>query len=192
MNKPLANEPDDSHLTEQQIEGTQVFRGALLDVRCDRVALPEGKEGTREYIVHQGAAVIIPILDNGDLIFERQYRYPLGRVFLELPAGKIDPGETALATAKRELLEETGYAAREWRHVGTTHPCVGYSNERIEVFVARGLTLESQQRLDHGEKLDVLTMTLDKALEAVRCGQISDGKTMTCVFWAEKILRYDW
>ena len=113
------------HLTETQVEGTRVFHGKLLDVRCDRVALPDGKESTREYIVHQGAAVVIPVLDNGDLLFERQFRYPLGKALLELPAGKIDPGEDVLVTAQRELLEETGYTAEKWRHVGLVHPCVG-------------------------------------------------------------------
>ena len=181
------------HLTETQIEGSQVFLGKLLDVRCDRVALPDGKESTREYIVHQGAAVIIPLLDNGDLLFERQYRYPLGRALLELPAGKIDQGEDVFVTAQRELLEETGYTASKWRRVGLVHPCVGYSNERIEIFVAEGLQKHaSGQSLDHEEFLDVFTMSLDQALAAVRSGDITDAKTVACLFWAEKILRSGW
>ena len=183
---------DDKHLQESQIEGAQVFQGKLLDVRCDRVRLPDGHESTREYIVHQGAAVIIPVLDNGDLVFERQYRYPLGKVMLELPAGKIDPGEEILDTATRELLEETGYSAREWRYLGVTHPCVGYSNERIEIFLAMGLVQESPQNLDHGEFLDVLTLSLDDTLLAVRNGEITDSKTITCLLWAEKVLRSSW
>ncbi len=182
----------DVHLQETQIEGRQVYQGKLLDVRCDRVRLPDGNESTREYIVHQGAAVVIPVLDNGDLVFERQYRYPLGKAMLELPAGKIDPGEEILDTATRELLEETGYSAREWRYLGVTHPCVGYSSERIEIFLARGLVQESGQNLDHGEFLDVLTLSLDEALLAVRNGEITDGKTITCLLWAEKVLRFGW
>ena len=182
----------DLHLQERQIEGAQVYQGKLLDVRCDRVRLPDGHESTREYILHQGAAVIIPVLDNGDLVFERQYRYPLGKVMLELPAGKIDPGEEPLETAMRELREETGYDAREWRYLGVMHPCVGYSNERIEIFLAQGLVQEAQQDLDHGEFLDVITMSLDEALLAVQTGEISDAKTIVCLLWAEKILRSAW
>ena len=180
------------HLHETQLEAKQVFRGHLLDVRCDRVRLADGHESQREYVVHQGAAVIIPVLDNGDLIFERQFRYPLGRTLLELPAGKIDPGEEAFATATRELLEETGYSASEWRHVGVMHPCVGYSDERIEIFLARGLKRESGQQLDHGELLDLLTMSLDGALNAIRTGEITDAKSISSLFWAEKILRSGW
>lgn len=183
---------DDKHLLESRIEGSQVYQGKLLDVRCDRVRLPDGHESTREYVVHQGAAVIIAVLDNGDLVFERQYRYPLGKAMLELPAGKIDPGEEIHDTATRELREETGYSAREWRYLGVTHPCVGYSNERIEIFLAQGLVQESPQKLDHGEFLDVLTLSLDSALLAVRNGEITDGKTITCLFWAEKVLRSGW
>jgi len=188
----IEQKQDEKHLQESQIEGTQVYQGKLLDVRCDRVFLPDGHESTREYIVHQGAAVIIPVLDNGDLVFERQYRYPLGKVMLELPAGKIDPGEDILGTAIRELREETGYSAGEWRYLGMTHPCVGYSNERIEIFLAQRLVQESQQNLDHGEFLDVLRLSLDDALLAVRNGEITDGKTIVCLLWAEKILRSGW
>ena len=182
----------DVHLHEAQLESTQVYRGKLLEVRQDRVRLPDGHESTREYVMHQGAVVIIPILDNGDLVFERQFRYPLGRAFLELPAGKIEPGEDILNTATRELLEETGYTAMEWRYLGVMHPCIGYSNERIEIFVARGLRYESGQQLDHGEFLDVLKFTLDEALLAVRNGEITDGKTITALFWAEKVIRSGW
>ena len=191
MVDPNVSQTDD-HLVETKIDGEQVFRGKLLDVRCDRVALPDGHEATREYIVHQGAAVIIPILDGGELLLERQFRYPLGRVTVELPAGKIDPGEDGFTAAKRELLEETGYVADEWRYLGTLHPCVGYSNEGLEVFVAQRLRRQSAQCLDHGEAVDVLTMTLGDALEAVRVGVITDAKTISGVFWAEKILQSGW
>ena len=182
----------DDHLCESQIEGTQVFRGKLLDVRLDRVRLPDGHEATREYVVHQGAAVVIPVLDNGELVFERQFRYPLGKVLIEFPAGKIDPGEDAFTTAKRELLEETGYSASKWRHLGVTHPCVGYSNERIEIFLAQGLMQDKGPQLDHGEFLELLSLGLDEALCAVRSGEISDAKTVTSLFWAEKVLRSGW
>lgn len=188
----IAIKNNDAHLAETQIEGKQVFSGKLLDVRMDTVQLPDGQKSTREYIVHQGAVVVIPILDNGELIFERQYRYPLGKALFELPAGKIDPGEDIHRTAERELLEETGYSASEWRYLGVMHPCVGYSNERIEIFLARGLKKESGQQLDHGELLDVLYLSLDEALSAVRSGEITDAKTITSLFWAEKITKENW
>lgn len=181
-----------SHLCEIQLESTPVYRGKLLEVRSDRVRLPDGHESTREYIIHQGAVVIIPLLDSGELIFERQYRYPLRRAFLELPAGKIDPGEDIYATASRELLEETGYSAEKWRHLGVMHPCIGYSNEKIEIFLAHGLHYQSGQQLDHGELLDVLNLSLDDALQAIRSGQITDSKTITALFWAEKVLASGW
>ena len=185
-------ENEHAHLHEEEIDSTQVFDGKLLKVRLDRVRLPSGHEATREYVVHQGAVVVIPVLDNGELIFERQYRYPLHRAFLELPAGKIDPGEEILRTGQRELLEETGHSAAEWRYLGVMHPCIGYSNERIEIFLARGLQRESGQQLDHGEALDLLTLSLDDAMQAVRDGEITDAKTITALFWAEKVLRCGW
>jgi ADP-ribose pyrophosphatase len=134
-----------AHLHEETLTSTQIFKGSLLDVRCDRVKFPNGHEAVREYIVHPGAVVIVAIQENGELLFERQYRYPLRRAILELPAGKIDPGENVLNTAIRELLEETGFSATEWRYLGVMHPCVGYSDERIEIFLAQGLRRESEQ-----------------------------------------------
>lgn len=181
------------HLSETLVEGSQVFRGKLLDVRLDRVRLPNGSEATREYVKHQGAVVIIPVLDNGELLFERQFRYPLGRPLLEFPAGKIDPGESIEKTAERELLEETGFVAGEWRHLGVMHPCVGYSDERIEIFLARALTRHRDgQQLDHEEFLDVLELKLEEAVAAVRSGEITDAKTITALFWAEKIVFSGW
>lgn len=183
---------DHCHLHEEALDSTQVFKGRLLDVRRDRVSLPDGSEGVREYVVHPGAVVIIAVQDDGRLLFERQYRYPLRRAFLELPAGKIDPGEAIGTTAIRELLEETGHRAAEWRHLGVMHPCIGYSDERIEIFLARGLTRESAPQLDHGEFLDVLSLSLDDALAAVRSGGITDAKTITALFWAEKVIAAGW
>ena len=180
-------------LHEEQQSTEQVFDGKLLHVFRDEVRLPDGRTGLREYVRHPGAVVVIPVCEDGTLIFERQFRYPLRRAFLELPAGKIDAGEDILACARRELQEETGYVGAEWRHLGVMHPCIGYSNERIEIFLAEGLQKhESGQSLDHEEFLDVLTMSLDEAIEAVRTGDITDAKTVACLFWAEKILRAGW
>lgn len=182
----------DVHLIESCITSEQIWQGRLLDVRRDRVRLPDGSEGVREYVMHPGAVVIIPVLPTGKLIFERQYRYPVSRVMLELPAGKIDPNEAPLLTAKRELMEEAGYTAEEWSHLGTMHPTIGYANERIEIFMARGLVSLGQNQLDEGEFLELLELTLDEAMDAVRQGDLTDGKTLSALLWAEKVLTGQW
>ncbi|WP_265948595.1 NUDIX domain-containing protein [Dechloromonas sp. A34] len=176
----------DEHLIESEISSETVFKGVLLEVRKDFVELPNGKESIREYIVHPGAVVILAFLDNGNLLFERQFRYPLRRVFLELPAGKIDHGEATIDTARRELQEETGYTAREWEYLGMMHPCIGYSDERIEVFAARGLHLSGEKQLDHNEFLDVLELSPEAARQAVWSGQITDAKTIAALFWLDR------
>lgn len=174
---------EDHALEEIGLESEVVFRGKLLDVRRDVVKLPDGGEATREYVRHPGATVIVAILPDGALLFERQYRYPLHRVFLELPAGKIDAGEEVLACAQRELREETGYEAQDWVHLGTIHPCIGYSDERIEAFLARKL-LHVGASLDDGEFLQVVSLAPDAALSAVRAGEITDGKSISALFLA--------
>jgi ADP-ribose pyrophosphatase len=186
-------DPDnkDEHLIEVTLGTEEVFNGMLLRVHRDVVRLPDGSESIREWIAHPGAVVVIALLDNGKLIFERQFRYPLRRVFLELPAGKIDSGEHILDTARRELREETGYKAKTWRHLGTMHPCIGYSDERIEIFLAQGLTYVGHA-LDHGEILEVVEVSMQDALLSVRDGDITDAKTVTALMWAEKILSGDW
>ena len=176
----------DSHLIESEICTETVFKGALLNVRKDSVRLPNGKQSIREYIVHPGAVVVLAFLDNGNLLFERQFRYPLRRVFLELPAGKIDPGEAILDTARRELLEETGHVASDWEYVGVMHPCIGYSDERIEIFAARELHRAAEKQLDHNEFLEVLELTPADARAAVWDGRITDAKTITALFWLDK------
>ncbi len=173
-------------LTEHMLETSDEYRGRLLHVKKDRVRLPNGAESTREYIVHPGAAVILPIFDNGDLLLERQHRYPLHRDFLELPAGKFDPDETELACAQRELEEETGYLARQWRQLPTFHPCIGYSDERLVYFEARDLSLNlshSGHNMDEDEFLEILRVPMAVALEMVGDGRISDGKTVMGLLW---------
>ena len=158
-----------------------MFDGALLHVRRDRVRLPNGAEATREYVIHPGAVLMVPILADGRLVLERQFRYPVGRVILEFPAGKIDPDETPLATARRELREEAGYTAGTWQHLGTVHPEIGYSTEAIEMYVATDLTHVGAQ-LDEGEFLDVVLMTEDELLAAFDAGLVTDGKTVAALF----------
>ncbi len=173
----------DLHLIESELSSETIYRGALLHVRKDRVQLPNGNESVREYIIHPGAVVILAFLDNGNLLFERQYRYPLRQVFLELPAGKIDQGEAIIDTARRELREETGYVAAAWEHLGVMHPCIGYSDERIEIFAAHGLQLSGEKQLDHNEFLDVVEISPEEARQAVWDGRITDAKTIAALYW---------
>lgn len=181
----------DSHLRESGVASEEVFAGKLLHVRRDTVCLPDGKQASREYVVHPGAVVMIAELPNGKLLFERQFRYPLDRVFLELPAGKIHPGENTLLTAKRELQEETGYVADQWHYLGVIHPCIGYSDERIEIFFARGLS-HVGHALDDGEFLEVHELALGEAIDAVRDGRLTDGKSVASLLWAERVLDGRW
>lgn len=177
--------------TETGISSETVFDGKLLHVHRDTVRLPDGAQATREYIRHPGAAVIIAQPDADTIILERQFRYPLARHFIELPAGKIDAGEDALVTARRELREECGYAAAEWRHLATLHPCIAYTDERVELFLARGLT-HVGNALDDGEFLEVLVVPLTQALSWVRDGRITEAKAVTGLLWAEKIRNGEW
>ncbi len=174
-------------LTEKQLSTLTVYQGGLLHVKEDLVQLPDGRTARREYILHPGAVVIIPLLADGSVVMERQFRYPLQRDLYELPAGKLDAGESVLACGQRELLEETGYRAASWRYVATIHPCIGYSNERISLYLAQNLT-DGEHRRDGDEFLEVFTLPLPEAMEWVRTGKITDVKTVIGLFWAEKIL----
>jgi ADP-ribose pyrophosphatase len=168
---------DEASLTETLIEGRVAWRGRFLDVRHDRVRLPDGKVAEREYIVHPGAVMIVPIVDDTHVVMERQYRYPMGRVMLEFPAGKLDPGEAPFTCGRRELREETGYRAAQWARAGVTHNAIAYSTEGIEIWFARGLE-PGANRLDAGEFLEVCTVS-DADLEAgVVAGRVTDAKTL--------------
>jgi len=182
MNVPAS--PDDAHLREETIDSEQVFLGKLLDVRRDHVRLPNGAVATREYIVHPGAVMIVPMLDDGRLVVEHQYRHPLSRVMLEFPAGKVDPGESGLSCAMRELAEETGYCAAEWARAGILHNAIAYSSEGIEIWFARGLT-KGEQRLDDCEFLEVDTVTMDELLALAQQGGVTDAKTLIGLLWLQ-------
>ena len=182
---PALDPAADPQLTEHGIAGTQVYRGRFLDVRCDTVRLPDGATAEREYIVHPGAVMIVPLLDDGRLVVERQYRYPLGRVMLEFPAGKIDPRETPFACAVRELAEETGYRAREWSRAGILHNAIAYSDEGIEVWFARGL-VRGEQHLDAGEFVDVASASADELDALAVRGELTDAKTLIGLLWLQR------
>jgi ADP-ribose pyrophosphatase len=180
-------DPDapDAHLIERKVAGTQVYQGRMLDVRCDTIALPDGSRATREYIVHPGAVAVVPLLDDGRLVMERQFRYPLGRVLLEFPAGKLDAGEAPQACGQRELLEETGYQAREWARAGVLHNACAYSSEGIELWFARGLTAGVRQ-LDHGELLDICLVDGAALDAAAGRGEVTDAKTLIGLQWLQR------
>ncbi len=174
---PASTQTGDAHLVETGLASEDVFQGRLLHVRRDTVRLPDGGHATREFIVHPGAVMIIARMADGRLLLERQYRYPLQRVFIEFPAGKIDAGEELLAAAARELTEETGYVAARWEHLATMHPVISYSTERIDIYLADELT-QIGARPDHGEFIEIISASLDEALQWLDRGQITDAKTM--------------
>ena len=184
-----------AHLAERLISSRELVRGNFLQARHDTVRLPDGSVSTREYVVHPGAVMVVPLLEGAagavQLVLERQFRYPLGRVMVEFPAGKLDPGEDLLHCAQRELREETGYRAREWAHAGVLNPVVAYSNEFIDIWFARDLTL-GERDLDAGEFVDVFTATPDSLLGWCRDGTVTDGKTLAAALWLQNVLSGAW
>jgi ADP-ribose pyrophosphatase len=191
LSPPVVPEREDDALIERRLDSTELLKGHFLHAFRDTVALPDGSTATREYVVHPGAVMIIPLLDNGEVVLERQYRYPVQQVMIELPAGKLDPGEDVLACARRELQEETGYTAREWARAGVLHPVISYSTEFIEVWFARGLTA-GPSRLDEGEFLEVFSTTPAQLLRWCLEGRVTDAKTLTGALWLQNVLSGDW
>ncbi|MBI5926260.1 MAG: NUDIX hydrolase [Aquabacterium sp.] len=175
----------DAHLREETIESSTVYKGHFIELRRDRVQLPDGREAAREYVVHPGAVMIVAMLPDGQLVMERQYRYPVRQTMIEFPAGKLDAGEGGLACAQRELWEETGYKARRWAKAGIMHPVIGYATEIIEIWFADELTL-GERHLDEGEFLDVFQASLDELENWMRDGQLTDVKTIVGMMWLSK------
>jgi ADP-ribose pyrophosphatase len=175
----------DDHLVERRIGGRTLVEGGFLELRRDEVVLPDGSEATREYIAHPGAVAVIPLLDDGRMVMVRQYRYPIAKTIIEFPAGKLDAGESTLECARRELLEETGYRAREWAFACEIHNAAAYSTESIWLYFARGL-VAGQQNLDAGEFLDVLTLG-EAELDALAAGEgLPDVKTRIGLQWLQR------
>jgi ADP-ribose pyrophosphatase len=182
---------DDAHLVETRLASTEILKGHFLHAMRDTVCLPDGTQATREYVIHPGAVMIVAQGDDGRLVLERQYRYPVQAVMVEFPAGKLDPGEGSLACAQRELLEETGYTAREWARAGVLHPVISYSTEFIDIWFARGL-VPGPRKLDAGEFLDVFTATPAELLSWCANGRVTDAKTLTGALWLQNVLSGAW
>lgn len=174
-------------LTEHFVSGGLVFDGSLLKVHRDTVRLPDGSEGHREYIRHPGAVAILALTEDRQLLLERQYRYPPRREFIEIPAGKLEPGEPHLATAKRELAEETGYAAGDWRYLGVIHTAIAYTDEAIHLYLARNLS-RAERKLDPGEFLETLVRPFDEALRMIRDGELTDAKSVAALLWVSRFI----
>jgi ADP-ribose pyrophosphatase len=190
MNPPSAR-PDDAHLIETRVASQELLRGHFLHAMRDTVRLPDGKEASREYVIHPGAVMVVAELPDGRLVLERQFRYPVQAVMVEFPAGKLDPGEDSLACARRELLEETGYTARQWARAGVLHPVISYSTEFIDIWFARDLTAGERQ-LDAGEFLDVFSASADELLQWCRDGRVTDAKTLTGMLWLQNLRAGAW
>ena len=176
-----------SNLIEKCLESKNIFTGKLLNVLCDKVVLPDGRESTREYIKHPGASVVIPYLNDKRVLLIRQFRYPVNRVMIELPAGKIDPDESPENTIKRELEEETGYSSNNIIKLCMIHTCVGYSDELLHLFWAYDLK-PCINKPDYDEKIELLPMNINDAMEMIYSGKVTDAKSIIGLFWADKII----
>lgn len=185
----------DAHLIEVRTDRQELLKGRFLHAFSDTVRLPDGRISSREYLVHPGAVMVIPLLEDPSgaprLVLERQYRHPVAQVMIEFPAGKLDPGEDRLVCARRELQEETGYTALEWARAGVIHPVISYSTEFIEIWFARGLSPGPRQ-LDAGEFLDVITATPDELAQWCRDGLVTDAKTVAGMLWVQNVLSGKW
>jgi ADP-ribose pyrophosphatase len=184
----------DDHLIEHRVHQEEILRGRFLHAFRDTVRLPNKNLSTREYVVHPGAVMVIPMLDTPEglrLVMERQFRYPVGQVMTEFPAGKLDPGEDPWLCAQRELQEETGYTARQWARAGVLHPVIAYSTEVIEIWFAKELSLGERQ-LDTDEFLDVFTASPAELMAACQQGRLTDAKTLTGLLWLQNVQSGQW
>ena len=176
-----------TRLKERKLSSKSVFKGSLLDIFVDEVQIHNGKRKVREYTKHPGAAAVIPILPDGNVGLIRHYRYPTNKIHIEVPAGKIDPGEEIENTAKRELQEEIGYIPKKLTFLTKIDPCIGYSDESIWLYL--GENLEKVEHFKTDESIEFYPVSFDKAIELVWSGEITDVKSIISIFWIEKLVR---
>ena len=184
---------DRRDLTETKLQSELVYQGKFLKLRKDLARLPDGSTGSREYVVHPGAAAMIPLFEDGRILIERQFRYPLAQEFIEIPAGKIDAGETSFQTAQRELVEETGYRAEQWAFMTRIHPAIGFTDELIDIYLCKDL-VKTEQQLDAGEFVEIEIVTLGWLMDQLKAGRLSDVKTQISALWLDNFYsgRWDW
>ena len=179
---------EEQKLREIRIDSEEIFNGLIMDVKRDRVRLPNGNQSVRELLRHVGAVCVVPVTDDGRVVVERQYRYPIDQVITEIPAGKLDsPDEDRLSAAQRELREETGFTADRWTDMGLYYPAAAYSDEKITMYLAQGLH-KGEQHLDEGEFLNVETVPIAGLVEDILSGKITDGKTQAAVLKAAMLI----
>jgi ADP-ribose pyrophosphatase len=178
----------DKHLREDRISGEDIYGGIFLNMKRDQVRLPDGQQAAREYLTHPGAVAIVAILDDGRILLERQYRYPIAKACIEIPAGKLEIGENHLLCAQRELEEETGYTARRWSYIRRIHPVISYSTELIDIYLAEDL-IPGPSKLDDEEFLDVFAAPLEQLIAWVEEGEITDVKTTISTYWLDRYRR---
>jgi ADP-ribose pyrophosphatase len=178
----------DKHLREDRISGEDIYGGIFLNMKRDQVRLPDGQQAVREYLTHPGAVAIVAILDDGRILLERQYRYPIAKACIEIPAGKLEIGEDHLLCAQRELEEETGYTARRWSYIRRIHPVISYSTELIDIYLAEDL-IPGPSKLDDEEFLDVFAAPLEQLIAWVEEGEITDVKTTISTYWLDRYRR---
>jgi ADP-ribose pyrophosphatase len=178
----------DQHLREERISGEDIYGGIFLNMKRDTVSLPDGQEAVREYLTHPGAVAVVALLDDGRVLLERQYRYPIAKACIEIPAGKLEIKEDPLLCAQRELAEETGYTAKKWSYIRRIHPVISYSTEFIDIYLAEGL-VPGASHLDEEEFLDVFAAPLEQLIAWVEDGEITDVKTTISAYWLDRYRR---
>jgi ADP-ribose pyrophosphatase len=178
----------DMHLREERLTSEDIYNGLFLKMKRDQIQLPDGQKAIREYLTHPGAVAIVAVLDDGRVLMERQYRYPISKTCIEIPAGKLDPSEDHLVCAKRELEEETGYTAQKWSFIRRIHPVISYSTELIDIYLAEGL-VPGKSHLDDEEFLDVFAAPLEQILGWIEDGEITDVKTTISAYWLDRYRR---
>jgi len=178
----------DQHLREERVSGEDIYVGIFLNMKRDQVRLPDGELAAREYLTHPGAVAVLALLDDGRVLLERQYRYPIAKACIEIPAGKLEIGEDHLLCAQRELEEETGYTAKKWSYIRRIHPVISYSTEFIDIYLAEDL-VAGNSHLDDEEFLDVFAAPLEQLLAWVEEGEITDVKTTISAYWLDRYRR---